>query len=347
MPLALPAIVVVTALGALVMCLLVIRYGFTADIETDDDRPDDDDTGPPGPESYVRLVRRRQAARRLLVTRVGHTVAAVCFAVAAILAVVALTERPTARPAPSAVSAAASSEAEVDRLREQLRELQSQLEERIRSVEARLGLAASRPGDGGPPGPETSAEKTPGAPPEPATPSTGSRGSAAGRPSEPRRGTSTESRAAVLPPRTPPTSPPSPPPQVGRRSADADRAASAAADREPTSAFPRRGNRAVSTTVGNVGVEITSDSDRPTPGRETSYTVRLSDAAGRPLLGADVTMRGRMADGTTVQAPLDPAAAGIYRGGVVFTPSGPLDLRLRVAHRGQAFELPVPGQAAR
>src|SRR5262244_1964104 len=83
---ALPGIIVLTSVGAFLMCLQVIRYGFGSreiDLDTDE-------------------------AQRLAMTRIGHAVAAVCFAGAALLAVVALPARmprpqPVAQaPAPSA-----------------------------------------------------------------------------------------------------------------------------------------------------------------------------------------------------------------------------------------------------
>ncbi|HXG16759.1 MAG TPA: hypothetical protein VNK50_10950, partial [Calidithermus sp.] len=69
-PYALPGIIVLTSAGAFLMCLLVIRYGFT---------PLDED-----PE---------EAAHRLFLTRLAHAAAAVCFAGAALLAVAAWSAR--------------------------------------------------------------------------------------------------------------------------------------------------------------------------------------------------------------------------------------------------------------
>src|SRR5439155_656817 len=77
---ALPGIIVLTSVGAFLMCLLVIRYGFgSREIDVDDDE-----------------------ARRLAMTRIGHAVAAVCFAGTALLAVVALPARTQPRPQPVA-----------------------------------------------------------------------------------------------------------------------------------------------------------------------------------------------------------------------------------------------------
>src|SRR5581483_11114498 len=74
---ALAAIIVLSALGALAMCLLVLRFGFSSGDET--------------PE---------QARGRAMVTRFVHAFAAVCFAACAMLAVVVLARRP-APPAPT------------------------------------------------------------------------------------------------------------------------------------------------------------------------------------------------------------------------------------------------------
>src|SRR5260370_28475598 len=64
--------ILASALGALVMCLLVLRYGFMPILETNPARAD----------------------RDLLVTRFGHAFAGVCFATSAILAVVYIARAP-------------------------------------------------------------------------------------------------------------------------------------------------------------------------------------------------------------------------------------------------------------
>jgi hypothetical protein len=71
-PWALPGVVIVTALGALLMCLLVVRYGLTALADTGGETSHED------------------SSRRALAVRFGHAAAGVCFAVAAMLGVVAL-----------------------------------------------------------------------------------------------------------------------------------------------------------------------------------------------------------------------------------------------------------------
>jgi hypothetical protein len=74
---ALTANIVASLVGALVLCFLIFRYGFA---------PSEDET-------------TTEATRRQVVTRVGHALAGVCFAIAAILAVLTLS---VSLPAPDA-----------------------------------------------------------------------------------------------------------------------------------------------------------------------------------------------------------------------------------------------------
>lgn len=115
---ALPGIIAASALGALLMCLLVLRYGFPPA------------EGAPG------------ANGRFLASRLGHAVAGTCFSVSAMLAVVALSQPPrAAAPAPAPVVADTSAlQAEVEGLRRQL----ATLEGRLGQSETRLGAAESR-----------------------------------------------------------------------------------------------------------------------------------------------------------------------------------------------------------
>jgi hypothetical protein len=76
-PAALALAVALSAIGAVVLCMLVVAYGFT----------------PAGEESPL------AASRRLLLTRIGHAVAAVCFTATAVLISVALAQ-PARLPVP-------------------------------------------------------------------------------------------------------------------------------------------------------------------------------------------------------------------------------------------------------
>jgi hypothetical protein len=91
-----------------------------------------------------------------------------------------------------------------------------------------------------------------------------------------------------------------------------------------------------------IRVGLTSSPSRPGTNGQTEYAVRLADGTGQPVIGAQVTLRGGMADGMSVVAPLRPAGeAGVYRGRVLFTMEGRWELTLRVAREGKRFELPL------
>ncbi len=94
-----------------------------------------------------------------------------------------------------------------------------------------------------------------------------------------------------------------------------------------------------------VTVELTSLPEQPRTKGKTGYTLRLTDPAGSPVTGAQVTLSGEMADGMSVLAPLRAAPKpGVYRGEVLFTMEGSWELRLRVARQGRRFELPFKEQ---
>jgi hypothetical protein len=80
---ALAASIVLSALGAVIVCLLIVAYGFT----------------PAGEETPLR------ATRRLFVTRIGHAAAAACFAGTAILLAVVLAQSMHAPAPPASVDA--------------------------------------------------------------------------------------------------------------------------------------------------------------------------------------------------------------------------------------------------
>ncbi len=99
---------------------------------------------------------------------------------------------------------------------------------------------------------------------------------------------------------------------------------------------------ALTSELDGIRVELTSSPSRPGTNGPTEYVVRLVDGQGRPVTGARVTLRGGMADGMSVVAPLRPAKEpGMYRGRVLFTMEGKWELTLRVAREGKRFELPL------
>jgi hypothetical protein len=108
---ALPGTILASAVGAVVLCVVLFFYGF---------RSEPDDEGPaPG--------------RRLLVIRLGHALAAACFAAAVMLSTVALIDqRRIAAPAPSVTALPTD---DVPRLEAQMKAL----EQRLAATELRLG----------------------------------------------------------------------------------------------------------------------------------------------------------------------------------------------------------------
>lgn len=104
----------------------------------------------------------------------------------------------------------------------------------------------------------------------------------------------------------------------------------------------------LTTDVGGVRVEVASAPAQPGTRQPTQYRLRLRQADGTPITGVKVTLRGRMADGMTVAAPLTPGPEpGIYVGRVLFTMEGTWELTLRIAGRDRAFELPLAEHVAR
>ena len=105
---------------------------------------------------------------------------------------------------------------------------------------------------------------------------------------------------------------------------------------------------ALTTDVDGVRVELTSRPSRPGARGETEYVLRLVDGAGRPVIDAQVTLLGGMADGMSIVAPLRTAEeAGVYRGRVLYTMEGRWELTLRVVRRGKRFELPLTEHVGR
>jgi hypothetical protein len=129
---ALATAIVVSAAGASLLCVLVVKYGFL-----------------PPPEESADV-----ALRRLFVTRLGHVAAVVCFVITGVLAIVALAAQLRAAPAPStppnaadlgaARGAVASAEASrLNALEVALTEQLAALEDRVRQTESSVSRVAS------------------------------------------------------------------------------------------------------------------------------------------------------------------------------------------------------------
>ena len=280
---ALPGIIVLTSVGAFLMCLLVIRYGFGGrEMETDDD------------------------ARGLVMIRAGHAVAGVCFAGAALLAVVALPalSRPPAPPAakaappePTLPTAALDEQAqEIARLRDALHQTQLEIEDKLSAMDSRVTNLT------------TKTSPAPRASDMPARAPDATAGKRSSRAEQPASG----SKSA--------------PSSVARRalaSGDVSALPSGATGHQ----FRAR--------VHGVTVDVET---RPLRDNQTAFVVRLLDAADRPL-SADVMLVGTRADGTPVIATLQPTnEPGVHRASVP-TPGEGAELRLRVVGASTRFEV--------
>jgi hypothetical protein len=94
--------------------------------------------------------------------------------------------------------------------------------------------------------------------------------------------------------------------------------------------------------VGNVRIEVLRQPERSSGGAPASYAVRLTDLRGTPLTDAEVSILAKMGDGTTAHGVLEATdGSGTYMGEVMLGPTGPWDLRLRIARRQTTFELPL------
>src|ERR1700704_1535061 len=101
---ALPGTILASAIGAVVLCVVLLLYGFKSE-------PDDE----------------RAPMRRLLLTRLGYALAAACFAVALMLSTVAfLDQRRVAAAAPLAPPSAPTTD-EAQRLEARVNELEQRL----------------------------------------------------------------------------------------------------------------------------------------------------------------------------------------------------------------------------
>jgi hypothetical protein len=76
-------------------------------------------------------------------------------------------------------------------------------------------------------------------------------------------------------------------------------------------------------------------------GHGETYGVRISDPAGGPVVGAEVLLRARMADGTVQSIFLNSGPEpGTYQA-TVPGGSAPVDLRVSVMMSGQRVEIPL------
>ncbi|HEY3068110.1 MAG TPA: hypothetical protein VGL09_20140 [Methylomirabilota bacterium] len=119
-------IILTSGLGAVVVCALVLVYGYTPEIN---EKP-------------------REAVRRLALTRAAHAAATVCFAVSALLGIVALgMHARTVTDSAAVTRPTAELGATVSELQERqarLREDISRMAARLNELEARTRLAETR-----------------------------------------------------------------------------------------------------------------------------------------------------------------------------------------------------------
>ncbi len=89
-------------------------------------------------------------------------------------------------------------------------------------------------------------------------------------------------------------------------------------------------------------VDVVRNPAAASEGRVEAYVARISDAAGQPLAGAEVSLVGSMEDGTVFDAPLEPGPEpGTYRGTGPPGRSALVDLRIRVRTSDRRVEIPL------
>jgi hypothetical protein len=90
-------------------------------------------------------------------------------------------------------------------------------------------------------------------------------------------------------------------------------------------------------------VDVVRNPAAASEGRVEAYVARISDTAGQPLAGAEVSLVGSMEDGTVFAAPLEPGPEpGTYRGtGPPPGRSALVDLRIRVRTSDRRVEIPL------
>jgi hypothetical protein len=109
---------------------------------------------------------------------------------------------------------------------------------------------------------------------------------------------------------------------------------------KPAVRFPG-GRRYVSTTAGEVLVDVLGPADRPAP-PSAWYGVRLRDVQGRPLRAERVAITWRTETGTLIEVPFDRSAeSGLYAGHVTLPRDAVTDFRLHVTMRDRRFAVPL------
>lgn len=271
---ALAVSIIVSAAGALTVCVLLFRYGFTT---------------------------WAGGARRAVIIRLGHAFAAVCFTITAVLAAVAL----SAPPRSPAAGAAPAGRAEVEMMTEEVRTLARRVdsaESALRQVTAKATERSVAPALEPPPAREVQRP----APPtvvgvDPAPPSR-REPFAAARPASPSSQASTESRRSLAGA--------VPPPTVPRNSAEAPRNPSApAASDAQTSGEPRRSAAAPMTrdvpSSGDMRPELRPSAEmrRSAPASRDGQPTALATDPTAPAAFADTQAPPRSAVLAPVTSP--------------------------------------------
>jgi hypothetical protein len=89
-------------------------------------------------------------------------------------------------------------------------------------------------------------------------------------------------------------------------------------------------------------VDLVRDPAAASEGRVEAYVARISDAAGQPLAGAEVSLVGSMHDGIVFDILLEPGPEpGTYRGTGPPGRSALVDLRIRVRTSDKRVEIPL------
>jgi len=189
---ALPAAIAASALGAVVLCIVLMLYGFAT---AADDEP-------------------RFPSRRLFVIRIGHALAATCFAAVVMLTVIAFLDqrRAAVAPPPTVIAAAPRDDADLDARLSALEQRLGAIEQRAPSaVEATMGVARSTP----PPAPP--AARRPATVRRPTLPEHRARASSEEVPPLPPRGTGDSPPIGTAPGYASPSPPATPPPSPSLR----------------------------------------------------------------------------------------------------------------------------------